>query len=706
MGEKFYITTASDYVNANPHIGHAYEKILADAVARWYRLKGVDVLFLTGTDENAQKNEQAARNAGIPTKEFVDQNAKHFMNLSDTLNISYDIFYRSTVEQHIKFSQWLFQKLFDKGLIYKSVYKGLYCIGCEEYKTETDLVGGKCPEHGKKPESRNEENYFFKMSKFEKDIIKLISKKGFIVPEEKRNEVLTRLKTDGLRDLCVSRKGLNWGIKTPVDPEQTIYVWIDALAYYVSALNYPDGKLYKKYWPADIQLVGKGINWFHSVIWQSLLLAVGLPNSKSVYVHGYLTVNGQKMSKSLGNVVDPIEVAEKFGADQLRYFLLREIPFGDDGDFSEEVLISRINGELAADLGNLVYRVLTLVERFDGKLDGVNDLSSFLDLKKAEEFIEAFQLHNYIEEVWKFIRHMNKYINDKEPWKLKGKELGQVLYNLVEGLRIANILISPVMPETSEKINQQLGVKVGKLKDCKFGKFIGKPKKGGILFEKVELKEDVKEFTWLEVERDKRIEEDSILIQFNGIKVQSRSMKLERLKKDLVKKLDLDKINNFKHVEEYRKLIGTKDYGEGVSVDNLIKIVRENKRLPNINTVADSYNFVSLKYGIVMGTYDREKISGKVHLKVADGSEHFIPIGSKQPVEIKKGEYVYTDSKNEVITRIASKQSDVSKVGPQARSILMCVQGNMKISHKELKKISLEAAEMVVKFCGGKYKIL
>ena len=704
---KFYITTASDYVNARPHIGHAYEKILADAVARWYRLKGADVLFLTGTDENAQKNEQAARNAGVPTKNFVDQNAKHFINLSDTLNISYDIFYRSTVEQHVKFSQWLFQKLFDKGLIYKDTYKGLYCIGCEEYKTETDLVGGKCPEHGKEPESRNEENYFFKMSKFEKDIIKLVSKKGFVVPEKKRNEILTRLKTDGLRDLCVSRKGLNWGIKTPVDPEQTIYVWIDALAYYVSALDYPNGKLYKKYWPADIQLVGKGINWFHSVIWQSLLLAVGLPNSKSVYVHGYLTVNGQKMSKSLGNVVDPIEVADMYGADQLRYFLLREIPFGDDGDFSEEVLVSRINGELAADLGNLVYRVLTLVERFDGKIEGENELSKFLDLEKAKQHIEAFQLHNYIEEVWKFVRHMNKYINDKEPWKLTGTDLGNVLYNSLEAIRIISILVSPIMPETSDKINKQLGVKCGNLGDCIFGMVSYKPEKGKYLFEKIDIKKIIeKKFTWLEVERDKRIEEDSILIQFNGIKVQSRSMELERLKKDFVQKLDLDEVQRSKHVEEYRKLIGSKDYGEGVSVDNLIKIVRENKRLPSINTVADSYNLISLKYGIVMGTYNREKISGKVHLKVADGSEHFIPIGSKQPVEIKKGEYVYTDSKNDVITRIASKQSDVSKVGPQARSILMCVQGNMKISHKELKKISLEAAEMVVKFCGGKYKIL
>ncbi|MBI4163647.1 MAG: methionine--tRNA ligase [Candidatus Aenigmarchaeota archaeon] len=705
--EKFYITTAIDYVNSKPHIGHAYEKALADAVARWHRLKSEDVFFLGGTDDNAQKNAQAARDAKMNVKDFVDKNAAYFLELAKKLNISFDLFYRTTEKKHVDFSQWMFKKIFDNGDIYKAVYEGHYCIGCEEYKVEKDLVSGNCPDHGKKPEWRKEENYFFRMSKYQKQIVELVSRKGFIVPEERRNEILQRLKEDGLKDLCVSRKGFDWGIKTPIDPEQTIYVWVDALANYVSALDYPDGKLYKKYWPPDAHVIGKGINWFHTVIWPSLLLSAGIPLPKSVYVHGYLTVDGKKMSKSIGNVVDPIEISEKYGVDQLRYFLLREIPFTSDGDFSEKALIARINGELVSDLGNLVYRSLTLVEKFQGKFEGVDELSKYLDLKAAEKAIENFEVNNYIEEVWKLIRHTNKYINEKEPWKLTGTDLGNVLYNLLEAIRIISILVSPIMPETAEKINKQLDVKCGSLKDCKFGKFLGKPKKGKYLFEKIDIEKIIeKEFTWLEVERDKRIEEDSILIQFNGIKVQSRNMELERLKKDLVKKLDLDSIQNSKHIEEYRSLIGSKDYGDGVSVDNLIKIVRENKRLPSINTVADSYNLVSLKYGIVMGTYDRGKISGKVHLKIADGSEHFIPIGSKQPVEIKRGEYVYTDSKNEVITRIASKQSDISKVGPQARCILMCVQGNKKISHKELEKIALEAAEMVVKFCGSKYKIL
>lgn len=486
---KFYITTAIDYVNAKPHIGHAYEKILADAIARWYRLKDVDTFFLTGTDEQAQKNEQAAKEAGIPVKKFVDQNVSKFKELIEKLNISNDYFIRTTEDRHVKFSKLIFQKLYDKGLIYKAVYKGLYCIGCEEYKTEKDLVDNKCPEHKKKPEYRNEENYFFKMSKFQKDIIKLVSRKGFIVPEERRNEILSRLKKDGLKDLCVSRKGLNWGIKTPIDPNQTIYVWMDALLNYVSALDYPNGKLYKKFWPADVHLIGKGINWFHSVIWPSLLLAADIPVPKSIYVHGYLTVNSQKISKSLGNVLDPIELVNKFSVDPLRYFFLREIPFGDDGDFSEEALVARINGELVSDLGNLLYRVLTLVEKFKLKIEGKDEISKKLNLKKAEKCIENFEFNNYVEEIWKFIRYMNKYMNDKEPWKLEGKKLGNVLYNLVEGLRIVSILISPLMPDTSKKINKQLGVKEGKLKDCKFGEFSGKPKKGRYLFEKVELKE-------------------------------------------------------------------------------------------------------------------------------------------------------------------------------------------------------------------------
>ncbi len=480
--KKFYITTAIDYVNAPPHLGHVYEKVCADVLARWHRLKGEDVFFLTGTDENAQKNEKAAREAGIPVKEFVDRNAEKFKELCKIFYISYDDFIRTTEPRHVKVAQQIFKKLFNNGDIYKGIYEGYYCSGCEEFKTERDLVDGKCPEHNKEPEWLKEECYFFKLSKYKDAILKLLEK-GFVYPEKRKNEILARLK-EGLRDISVSRPNINWGIDTPIDSTHKIWVWIDALTNYISALEFP-GEKYQRYWPADVHLIGKGINWFHSVIWPAILLSAGIPLPKLILVHGYITSGGKKLSKSLGTTVDPFELAKKYNVDAIRYFLIREIPFGEDGDFSEEALIARINGELVADLGNLIYRVLTLAEKFEGEIEGIPELDKQLNLEKIISYMENFELHNALNEIWKFVRATNKYINEKQPWKLSGKELGNVLYNLLEACRIISILISPFMPSTSEKINAQLGVESGKLSDCKFGKFKGKIKKGDYLFKKV-----------------------------------------------------------------------------------------------------------------------------------------------------------------------------------------------------------------------------
>jgi methionyl-tRNA synthetase len=352
---KFYLTTAIDYVNAKPHIGHAFEKTLADALARWNRLIGNKVWFLTGTDENAQKNSQAAKESKIPVKEFVDKNSKIFIELCEKLNLSNDDFIRTTEERHIELSKEIIKKAFDKGDIYKKEYEGLYCYGCEAYKTEKDLVNGKCPEHPNREISTlKEEAYFFKLSKYKKQIEKFV--KDYIVPESRKKEILSRLEEDELKDLCITRKNSEWGIDFPLDKNFKVYVWFDALINYISG----SGKKHE-FWPADLHIVGKGINWFHSVIWPAILLSADYKLPKKLLVHGYLNLSGQKISKSLGNVIDPFVLVYKYGADSVRYSLLRCSVF-EDSDFSEEILIKR-NNELADKLGNLVSRVSALIEK-------------------------------------------------------------------------------------------------------------------------------------------------------------------------------------------------------------------------------------------------------------------------------------------------------------------------------------------------------
>ena len=471
---KFYVTTAIDYVNAKPHIGHAYEKILADVLARWHRIKGDDVFFLTGTDENAQKNVQAAKEKKIAVKRFVDTNSKLFLELCKKLNITYDDFIRTTEERHVKVAQKIFKQIQNTGDIYKGKYAGWYCQGCEAFLTESELVHGKCPEHDRKPEWIEEEDYFFKMSKYEKNVLSLLETgKVAIFPLTKRNEIVSRIKQEGLKDLSVSRYKADWGVDVPSDSEHKIYVWLDALINYISALGYPSGSKYKKYWPADIHIIGKGINWFHSVIWISILLSAKIPLPKTIFVHGYLTINGKKMSKSLGNVIDPLEIVNIYGSDALRYYFMRDVPFGEDGDFSEALLKERINNELANELGNLVSRILTLAEKnFDGRIGkGVIDkkLSSTLKLNFISKHFDALDMGKALHEIMSFVKECNKHINNEKLWEKKGKDLQNHLYSLLESIRIISILLSAYIPETSEKINSQLGVKSGKLKDCTFG---------------------------------------------------------------------------------------------------------------------------------------------------------------------------------------------------------------------------------------------
>ncbi|MDD5192951.1 MAG: methionine--tRNA ligase, partial [Candidatus Nanoarchaeia archaeon] len=440
--KKFYITTAIDYVNAKPHIGHAFEKVLVDALARWHKLQDYDVWFLTGTDENAQKNSQAAQLAGVSAQEFVDTNSKFFVELCKKLDVDYSRFIRTTEKEHKKICQEIFKKVYDKGEIYKGKYEGYYCTGCEGYITEKDLINGKCPEHNKEPEWMSEDAYFFKLSKYKDKILKFV--KNYIVPESRKNEIISRLNEEELKDLCVSRLNLDWGIDNPIDKKFKIYVWFDALINYITGAD--------KYWPANVHVVGKGINWFHSVIWPGMLLSSGYKLPEKLLVHGYLNSKGQKISKSLGNVIDPIQLADRYGSDPVRYSLLKCSVF-EDSDYSEEILIERNNNELANKLGNLVSRVTALCEK-NGFEKTPNKLLKKFRLKEIKKYFNNFELDKALSEIFAFIDECNLYIQDKKPWETRDKK---VLFELLDSIKAIAILLWPFLPSTSEKIAKQIG---------------------------------------------------------------------------------------------------------------------------------------------------------------------------------------------------------------------------------------------------------
>jgi len=470
MKKKFYITTAIDYVNAPPHIGHAFEKVIADALARWHRLQGEKVFFLTGTDENAPKNDQAAKSAGIPTKKFVEQNTKKFVELCKKLNISYDKFIRTTESSHVQKAQELFQKVYKKGDIYKGKYEGHYCEGCEEFKTEKELFEGKCPEHNTLPKLISEEAYFFKLSKYKKDVTKFI--KNYIVPETRKKEILSRLKNEDLKDLSVSRQKLDWGIPVPIDKNHTIYVWFDALINYISGAN---GN-----WPADVHIVGKGINWFHSVIWPAMLFSANIEQPKKLLVHGYLTFNGKKISKSLGNAIDPITLTEKYSVDTIRYNLLKGSTF-EDFDFSEKELVERHNNELANKLGNLVSRVSALAEKYKLRKPSKSSLNITPTKNKVSKYLDNYEFDKALNEIFAFIDKCNEYIQNKKPWETHD---GKVLYELAQGIRDATVLLWPFIPETSEKIAKIFNFKIS-LQELDKPLKVSKIKKADILFKKI-----------------------------------------------------------------------------------------------------------------------------------------------------------------------------------------------------------------------------
>lgn len=520
MSKKpYYITTPIYYPSGNPHIGHCYTTVACDSIARYRRMQGYDVMFLTGTDEHGLKIEQKAAEAGITPKEYVDNIVEIFKKLWSYMNISYDRYIRTTDDYHVETVQKIFKELYDRGYIYKGEYSGKYCTPCESFWTDSQLVDGKCPECGRDVVESKEEAYFFKMSPFAERIEKLLTETDYLQPKTRAVELVNNFIKPGLEDLCVSRTSFKWGIPVTFDINHVVYVWIDALSNYISALGYENNAHdeFEKFWPADVHMVAKDIMRFHAIIWPAMLMALDLPLPKHLAVHGWITFNGQKMSKSLGNVVDPFVLGERYGADAIRYHILREMALGADSSFSNEIMINRINSDLANGFGNLVSRTVAMVIKyFDGtlpaeKASGEFDSELIAECEglraKVDEYMDKTQLQNALAEIFKVVSRANKYIDETAPWVLAKDEankprLAAVLYNLLEAIRITSALLSPFMPTTMPEVWKQIGAAEDDVTYENAGKFGVLPadvtvNKGAVLFPRIDTEKEIDELNKL-----------------------------------------------------------------------------------------------------------------------------------------------------------------------------------------------------------------
>lgn len=518
-GEKYYITTPIYYPSGNPHIGHCYTTTACDSIARYRRMQGYDVMFLTGTDEHGLKIEQKAAEKGITPKQYVDEIVEIFKKLWKYMNINYDRYIRTTDDYHVTAVQKIFKDLYDKGYIYKGEYKGKYCTPCESFWTDSQLIDGKCPDCGRPVVEAKEEAYFFKMSPFAERIEKLLTETDYLQPKTRALELVNNFIKPGLEDLCVSRTSFKWGIPVTFDTNHVVYVWIDALSNYITALGYDNDAYndYDKFWPADVHMVAKDIMRFHAIIWPAMLMALDLPLPKHLAVHGWITFNGQKMSKSLGNIVDPFILGERYGADAIRYHIMREMALGSDSSFSNEIMINRINTDLANGLGNLVSRTVAMVDKyFGGTLPEAQESGEFDDdltaqakalVDSVDEFIDKTQLNNALAEIFKVVSRANKYIDETSPWILakdesKKARLACVLYNLLETIRIISTLLSAFMPTTMPIVWEQIGASENDVTYESTATFGVLPKtvtvhKGNIIFPRIDVEKEIDELNKL-----------------------------------------------------------------------------------------------------------------------------------------------------------------------------------------------------------------